>query len=82
MKIFAQNTTQAQMTADSQVTGKIGQGFLLLVGITHTDTQADADLPAKKIAYLCVFFRYPIQKEATITGSLFVIKNVSLYYST
>lgn len=55
MKIIAQRTTQAQVTVEGQVTGKIGQGFLLLVGITHTDTQADADLLAKKIANLRVF---------------------------
>ena len=55
MKIIVQRTTQAQVTVDGQVTGKIGQGFLLLVGVTHTDTQADAELLAKKIANLRVF---------------------------
>lgn len=55
MRIIVQRTTQAQVTVDDQVIGKIGQGFLLLVGITHTDTQADADLLAKKIANLRVF---------------------------
>ncbi len=55
MRIIVQRTTRAQATVDGQVTGKIDRGFLLLVGITHTDTQTDADLLAKKIANLRVF---------------------------
>jgi D-tyrosyl-tRNA(Tyr) deacylase len=40
---------------DGTVVGRIGQGFLLLVGVSETDTQAEANLLAKKIAQLRVF---------------------------
>jgi D-tyrosyl-tRNA(Tyr) deacylase len=35
--------------------GEIGPGFLVLVGVTHDDTTADADLLARKVAHLRVF---------------------------
>ncbi len=40
---------------DEQITGAVEQGFVALVGITHGDTQAEADLLAKKTANLRVF---------------------------
>jgi len=55
MRIVLQRVTQGTVTVDSQVTGSIETGFVALVGITHTDTQTEADLLAKKTANLRVF---------------------------
>ena len=55
MRIVVQRCTRAEVRIAGTVVGKIGQGFMLLVGITDTDTTADADLLAKKIAQLRVF---------------------------
>jgi D-tyrosyl-tRNA(Tyr) deacylase len=55
MRIILQRVTQGSVTVDHQVTGSIEKGFVALVGITHTDTQAEADLLAKKTANLRVF---------------------------
>jgi D-aminoacyl-tRNA deacylase len=45
----------ARVVADGEVTGEIGPGLLVLVGVTHDDTDADADWLAAKVAALRVF---------------------------
>ncbi len=55
MRVVVQRCSRAEVRIDGLVVGKIGQGFMLLVGITETDTQAEANLLAKKIAQLRVF---------------------------
>ena len=55
MRVVVQRCSRAEVRIDGAVVGKIGQGFMLLVGITETDTQAEAELLAKKIAQLRVF---------------------------
>ncbi len=48
MRIILQRVTQGSVTVDNRITGSIEKGFVALVGITHTDTQAEADMLAKK----------------------------------
>ena len=55
MKIVLQRVTQGQVTVDGEVVGKIGRGFVTLVGVTHDDTEAHAAQLAKKTANLRVF---------------------------
>ena len=55
MRVVVQRCSRAEVRIDGSSVGKIGQGFMLLVGITETDTTAEADLLAKKIAQLRVF---------------------------
>lgn len=55
MRIIVQRTSRAEVRIDGQTVGAIGQGFMLLVGITHSDTREDADYLAKKIAQMRVF---------------------------
>lgn len=43
------------MTVEGQVTGAVGPGLMLLVGITHEDTEEDARFAAEKIANLRIF---------------------------
>ncbi len=43
------------MTVDGLVTGRIGAGLLVLLGVTHSDTEADADKLADKVRALRVF---------------------------
>ncbi|MEK4759349.1 D-aminoacyl-tRNA deacylase [Viridibacillus sp. FSL E2-0187] len=49
MKVILQRSKKATVTVDGQVTGAIEQGYVLLVGLTHGDTKADADYIANKI---------------------------------
>ena len=55
MRVVVQRCSRAEVRIDNTQVGSIRQGFMLLVGITDTDTQADANLLAKKIAQLRVF---------------------------
>ncbi|MGH7586192.1 MAG: D-aminoacyl-tRNA deacylase [Gemmatimonadales bacterium] len=55
MRVVLQRVTSASVTIEGEVTGRIGRGFLLLVGFTHTDTAAAADWMAEKVAGLRLF---------------------------
>ena len=50
-----QRVSRARVTVDGEVTGQIGDGLLVLLGVTHTDTEQDADKLAEKIRALRVF---------------------------
>ena len=55
MRIVLQRCKQASVTVDGKVVGKIGKGFMLLVGITHDDTDEQIQYLADKIVNLRVF---------------------------
>ncbi|MBD8522194.1 D-aminoacyl-tRNA deacylase [Lysinibacillus fusiformis] len=52
MKVVLQRSKTASVTVDGTVTGAIDSGYVLLVGITHEDTQEDVAYLAKKVANL------------------------------
>jgi len=55
MRVVVQRCSRAEVRIDGIVTGQIEKGFMLLVGVTDTDTRKEADILAKKIAQLRVF---------------------------
>ena len=55
MRVVVQRCSRAEVRIDGQLVGKIGKGFMLLVGITDGDTQSEADRLAKKVAQMRVF---------------------------
>jgi len=55
VKVVVQRAVQAKVTVDEKVVGKIDKGVMVLVGITHDDTEADAESLAEKIAHLRIF---------------------------
>ena len=55
MRILIQRVISASVVVDGAVTGAIEQGLLLLVGVTHTDTEAIEDRMADKIVKLRIF---------------------------
>ncbi|WP_456273919.1 D-aminoacyl-tRNA deacylase [Bacillus sp. AK031] len=55
MKVVLQRSREASVTVDGEISGKIDSGFVLLVGITHEDTEKEADWLADKIINLRVF---------------------------
>jgi D-aminoacyl-tRNA deacylase len=55
LKALVQRVSRASVTVDGVVTGAIGDGLLILLGVTHSDTEADADRIADKIRALRVF---------------------------
>ena len=55
MRALVQRVSRARVTVDGEVTGQIGDGLLVLLGVTHTDTEQDADKLADKLRNLRVF---------------------------
>ncbi len=55
MRIVLQRVSQASVSVNGETVGQIGHGFLLLVGVTHDDTAAEADWLADKVAGLRIF---------------------------
>ena len=55
MRVILQRVLRAAVSVNAQIVSEIKQGIVLLVGITHTDTHAQADGLAKKIAGLRIF---------------------------
>jgi len=55
MKIVIQRVTHAQVDVDGKTVGSIGPGVLVLVGITHGDTEKQAKWLANKLVHLRIF---------------------------
>ena len=55
MRVLIQRVTRASVSVAGEAVGKIGPGFLLLVGITHGDTPELAAQMAQKVANLRIF---------------------------
>lgn len=55
MRAILQRVTRASVRVNGQTVGKIGEGVLILLGVTHDDTPAQADWLAAKIASLRIF---------------------------
>jgi len=55
MRAVIQRVSHASVTIDGAVKSKIGQGFLILLGVCDEDTMEDVDWLVKKVANLRVF---------------------------
>jgi D-tyrosyl-tRNA(Tyr) deacylase len=55
VKVVVQRSKQASVTIDGEVAGAIDHGLVLLVGITHEDTEEDIRWMADKVAGLRIF---------------------------
>ena len=51
MRVLLQRVSGASVTIDGAEVGAIGKRVLLLVGVTHQDSQREADFLAAKCAY-------------------------------
>lgn len=82
MKLVIQRVKDAKVEVEGKVTGKIEQGFLVLLGVTHDDTKEKADYLVKKLCNLRVFedengkMNLDIKK---INGKLLIVSQFTLY---
>jgi D-tyrosyl-tRNA(Tyr) deacylase len=72
----------ARVVADGELTGEIGPGLLVLVGVTHGDGEADAAWLAAKVAALRVFADDQGKMNRSLTdtgGGALVVSQFTLY---
>ncbi len=82
MRAVIQRVHRASVTVAGEVVGAIEQGFLILLGVTHADGEAEADLLAHKIAGLRVFEDAEGKMNlalADVGGQALVISQFTLY---
>lgn len=82
MRAVVTRVNEASVTIDGEVTGKIGKGFLILLGITHDDTPAACTKLAEKVLGLRIFTdeNYKMNKGlADVGGSVLVVSQFTLY---
>lgn len=85
MRIVAQRVSQASVSIAGQVTAKISNGILLLVGIEHEDDESDADWLVRKITQLRIFNDADgIMNRSVMDtgGDLLVVSQFTLHGST
>lgn len=82
MRVLLQRVTRAEVRVDARVTGRIGLGFLLLVGFTHSDTDEQLAWMADKVVGLRVFPDEDDKMNRSLAdagGSLLVVSQFTLY---
>jgi len=55
MRVIVQRVSRASVKVEEEITGEIGLGLLVLLGVGQDDGEADADYLAEKIAGLRIF---------------------------
>jgi D-tyrosyl-tRNA(Tyr) deacylase len=82
MKALLQRVSHAQVTVDGHIVGQIQRGFVILVGITHTDTEAEAEWLAQKIAGIRLFEDNEGKMNLSLNdigGAILAISQFTLY---
>lgn len=82
MKSVIQRVSQASVTIDNAVVGEIQKGFMILLGITHTDTEKDVKWMVDKITGLRVFEDENGKMNLSledVEGELLIVSQFTLY---
>ena len=82
MRAVLTRVKSASVTIEGRVAGKIGQGFLILLGVTHEDTEAQAVKLADKLTGLRIFEDENgkmNQGLESVDGQILVVSQFTLY---
>jgi D-aminoacyl-tRNA deacylase len=82
MRAVVQRVSQARVTVHEEVTGQIGMGLLVLLGVGQRDQKADAEYCAEKICGLRVFEDEDGKMNRSVVdvgGSILVVSQFTLY---
>jgi D-tyrosyl-tRNA(Tyr) deacylase len=82
MRVLLQRVSRAEVRVGARTTGSIPRGYLLLVGLTHTDSEAELVWMADKVVGLRLFADADDKMNlalADVGGALLVVSQFTLY---
>ncbi len=82
MRAVVQRVSRAKVTVNEWTSGEIGLGLLVLLGVGHEDTEADATYLAEKIAGLRIFEDHDGKMNRSVQdvgGSVLAVSQFTLY---
>lgn len=82
MKLVVQRVSSASVEVERKTVGRINKGFLVLCGITHEDTEKNADVLARKLCNLRIFEDKNEKMNLSlkdVKGELLIISQFTLY---
>ena len=82
MKLVIQRVTHACVTVEGETVGKIGKGFLVLIGVGQADSRIQADALMKKMIGLRIFEDSEGKTNlslADVKGELLLVSQFTLY---
>ncbi len=82
MRALIQRVTEARVTVDQTITGEIGPGLLVLLGVSKLDTEADAEFLVQKTLNLRIFEDEQGKMNRSLLdtgGGLLVVSQFTLY---
>ena len=82
MKFIVQRVSEANVCVDNQIIGEIKTGFLVLVGVSNTDTKEIADKMVSKLIHLRIFEDSDGKTNLdikSVNGELLIISQFTLY---
>lgn len=82
MRFVIQRVTEASVTIDGEISGKIGKGYLVLIGVADTDTKEIADKMIRKMIGLRIFEDEQGKTTlslADVDGGLLLVSQFTLY---
>lgn len=82
MRFVIQRVTEASVTIDGEISGKIGKGYLVLIGVADTDTKEIADKMMRKMIGLRIFEDEQGKTNlslADVDGGLLLVSQFTLY---
>lgn len=85
MKAWVQRVSEASVDVGDERIASIGKGYLVLLGVTHGDTEGDADEMAERIATLRIFEDASGKSNLSVEdvgGSVIVVSQFTLYADT
>lgn len=85
MKAWIQRVARASVTIDGECVSRIDRGYLVLLGVTQTDTDAEADRIAERIPVLRLFTDERGLMNLSLEdvgGSVIVVSQFTLYADT
>lgn len=82
MRFVIQRVTEASVTIDGEISGKIGKGYLVLIGVADTDTKEIADKMIRKMIGFRIFEDEQGKTNlslADVDGGLLLVSQFTLY---